>query len=426
MIFFSQGSSSAALSLADIRSALFGAFDKLGKRKRVLAVPPDFTRYHSMAGLLTELAWEHYGAALTDVLPAIGTHLPMTDEEIGMMFGKVPRKLFRVHDWREGLSTLGEVPAPFVKEVSEGKVEYSIPIQVDRLLAHGSHDLILSLGQIVPHEVVGMAGHNKNILVGTGGAEGINKTHFLGAVYGMERMMGRAGSPVRKVLNYGSDHFARHLPIVYVLTVVGKDDFGKLVIRGLFIGDDAECFHQAAALSAQVNLQLLDEPIRKAVVYLDPSEFKSTWLGNKSIYRTRMALADGAELIILAPGLARFGEDETIDRLIRKYGYAGTPHILEWAGTQKDLKENLSAAAHLIHGSSEGRFTITYCPGKLTRQEVEKVNFQYADLDAMTAAYNPKTLVDGFNTLPNGEKVFYISNPALGLWAYRNRFESAG
>jgi nickel-dependent lactate racemase len=424
MIFFAGGSANTALSLADIRSALVATFDKLGKRKRVLAVPPDFTRYHSMAGLLTELAWEYYGATLTDVLPAIGTHLPMTNEEIGVMFGKVPRSLFRVHDWREGLATLGEVPAPFVKEVSEGKVEYSIPIQVDRLLAQGAHDLILSLGQIVPHEVVGMAGHNKNIFVGTGGAEGINKTHFLGAVYGMERMMGRAESPVRKVLNYGSDHFARHLPIVHILTVVGKDDFGKLVLRGLFIGDDAACFHQAAALSVQVNLQLLDEPIRKAVVYLDPSEFKSTWLGNKSIYRTRMALADGAELIVLAPGLARFGEDETIDRLIRKYGYAGTPRILEWTRTQRDLKANLSAAAHLIHGSSEGRFTVTYCPGKLARQEVEKVNFHYADLDAMTAAYNPKTLVDGFNTLPSGEKVFYISNPALGLWAYRNRFEN--
>ena len=201
-------------------------------------------------------------------------------------------------------------PAAFVQEVSEGKIDYSIPIQVDRLIADGSHDLILSIGQIVPHEVIGMAGYNKNIFVGTGGSEGINKTHFLGAVYGMERMMGRADTPVRKVLNYGSEHFARHLPIVYVLTVVGKDGNGKLVIRGLFIGDDVECFHQAAALSLKVNFQLLDAPIRKAVVYLDPSEFKSTWLGNKSIYRTRMALADGGELLVLAPGLAQFGEDD--------------------------------------------------------------------------------------------------------------------
>ncbi len=426
MILFNRGSTDTALSPQEVREALFASLDRLGKKKRVIAVPPDYTRYHSQAGLLTEMAWDYYGKALIDVLPAIGAHFPMSDEEIGIMFGKVPGELFRVHDWREGVTTLGEAPAALVREVSEGKVNYGIPIQVDKLLADGSHDLILSIGQVVPHEVIGMAGYNKNIFVGTGGAEGINKTHFLGAVYGMERMMGRADSPVRKILNYASENFARHLPIVYVLTVVGKDDRGKLAIRGLFIGDDAECFYLAASLSVEVNLQLLHEPIRKAIVSLDPREFKSTWLGNKSIYRTRMALADGGEIVVLAPGLSRFGEDDRIDRLIRKYGYTGTPKILELVGRQEDLRGNLGTAAHLIHGSSEGRFTITYCPGHLTKQEVEGVNFRYADLQAMTARYKPEKLTEGFNTLENGEEVFYISNPALGLWAYRERFEENG
>jgi hypothetical protein len=274
----------------------------------------------------------------------------------------------------------------------------------------------------VPHEVIGMAGYNKNILVGTGGSESINKTHFLGAVYGMERMMGRADTPVRKVLNYGSDNFARHLPIVYVLTVVGKDEKGGLVIRGLYMGDDLACFHLASALSLKVNFQMLDAPIRKAVVFLDPSEFKSTWLGNKSIYRTRMALADGGELLVLAPGLARFGEDPDIDRLIRKYGYVGTPRILELVRAQDDLRHNLGTAAHLIHGSSEGRFQITYCPGFLSREEIEEVHFQYADLSAMMDRYNPLRLKEGFNMLPDGEEIFFISNPGLGLWANRERF----
>ena len=423
MILFSRGSADTAFSPREVREGLFASLERLGKKKRVIAVPPDYTRFHSQAGLLTEMIWEYYGKTLTDVLPAIGSHFPMSDEEIRTMFGKVPRDLFRVHDWREGVATLGEVSAALVKEVSEGKVDYSIPIQIDKLLAGGAHDLILSIGQVVPHEVIGMAGYNKNIFVGAGGAEGINKTHFLGAVYGMERMMGRADSPVRKIFNYASENFTRHLPIVYVLTVVGKEDQGKLAIKGLFIGDDAECFYRAAALSVQVNLQLLSAPIRKAIVYLDPMEFKSTWVGNKSIYRTRMALADGGEIIVLAPGLSRFGEDEKIDRLIRKYGYAGTPNILELARTRDDLRQNLGTAAHLIHGSSEGRFTITYCPGRLTRQEIEDVNFRYADLHEMTARYNPEKLTEGFNTLENGEEVFYISNPALGLWAYRKRFE---
>jgi nickel-dependent lactate racemase len=423
MILFSHGSSTTEFSPGEVRDALFASFDRLGTRRRVLAVPPDFTRYHSQSGVLTEMAWEYYGNCLTDVLPAIGTHRPMSNEEISIMFGKMPRALFRVHDWRHGLATLGEVPSRFVKEVSDGRLDYSSPVQVDHLLAHGSHDLIISIGQIVPHEVIGMAGHNKNIFVGTGGAEGIDKTHFLGAVYGMERMMGRADTPVRKVLNYGSEHFAAHLPILYVLTVVGRNDQGKLVIRGLFIGDDAECFHQAAALSLSVNVQLLDEPISKAVVYLDPSEFKSTWLGNKSIYRTRLALAKDAELIILAPGLERFGEDDNIDRLIRKYGYPGTARVLELARTQEDLRQSLGTAAHLIHGSAEGSFTVTYSPGHLSKQEIEGVNFRYGDLHTLMKRYSPEVLKDGMNTLPDGEQIFFISNPALGLWAYRERFE---
>jgi nickel-dependent lactate racemase len=401
---------------------LFTALERLGRRDRVLVVPPDFTRFHSQAGAITEWIWEYFGDRLIDILPAIGTHSPMTDQEISVMFGRTPRELFRVHDWRQGFTTLGSVPDTFVREVSEGKIDYSVPVQVDNLIAGGSHDLILSIGQIVPHEVIGMAGYNKNIFVGTGGAEGINKTHFLGAVYGMERMMGHAETPVRQVLNYGSEHFANHLPIVHVMTVVGKDDAGSLVIRGLFIGDEVECFHRAAELSLQVNFQLLETPIRKAVVYLDPAEFKSTWLGNKSIYRTRMALAENAELIVLAPGLAKFGEDDAIDRLIRKYGYVGTPRVMELVRSQEDLRESLGTAAHLIHGSSEGRFSITYCPGYVGRKEIEAVNFRYADLNATLARYSPNTLADGWNTLPDGEDVFYISNPGLGLWAYRPRF----
>jgi hypothetical protein len=258
--------------------------------------------------------------------------------------------------------------------------------------------------------------------VGTGGPEGINKSHFIGAAYGMERMMGRADTPVRRVLNYASEHFIRHLPIVYVHTVVGRDAEGGLAVRGLFISDDASGFERAAELSLAVNFEMLAEPLAKVVVHLDPAEFKSTWLGNKAIYRTRMALADGGELVILAPGLREFGEDREIDRLIRKYGYRGTPATLAATRANAELQQNLSAAAHLIHGSSEGRFRITYCPGHLTRPEIESVNFQYADLPSTRRRYDPDRLRDGWNTLPDGERIFFISNPALGLWACRQRF----
>ncbi len=421
-LFFSAGSATEALSHDTVRAGLFSALNALGERKRVLAVPPDFTRMHSQAGTLTEMAWEFFGDRLVDVLPALGTHRAMSDAEIAAMFGRTPRGLFRVHDWRNDIVTLGEVPGEFIREVSEGRVDYPWPAQVNKLLRDGEHDLILSIGQVVPHEVVGMANGNKNIFVGTGGVMGIHRSHFLGAVYGMERMMGRAETPVRRVLNYASEHFGAALPpIVYVQTVVGKNDAGKLVVRGLFVGDDAECFERAAELSLQVNFQMMDREIRKAVVYLDPHEFKSTWLGNKSVYRTRMALADDAELIVLAPGVHEFGEDRAIDSLIRRYGYCGTPTALAAVKSDPELANNLSAAAHLIHGSSEGRFRIRYCPGGLTRAEMEGVHFEYGNLAEYAAQYDPAKLRDGWN-LVDGEEVFFVSNPGLGLWACRSRF----
>jgi len=421
MLYYSRGSENDSLSAGDLKQGLYEALEKLGKKTKVLALPPDITRFYSRAGELTRYAWQYYGAAMTDILPALGTHFPMTEGEIRRMFGDLHVDLFRKHDWRDGLATLGEVPSEFVKEVSEGKLDFSWPAQVDKLLVEGGFDLILSLGQVVPHEVIGMANYNKNVFVGTGGVEGINKSHYLGAVYGMERIMGRADTPVRRVLNYASDHFAQDLPIVYVQTVVAATESGQ-VTRGLFIGDDIECFNRAAELSLKVNFQMLEEPLQKVVVYLEPEEFKSTWLGNKSVYRTRMAMADEGELIVLAPGLREFGEDKEIDRLIRKYGYVGTDKVLQLVDDNEDLRANLSAAAHLIHGSSEGRFSITYCPGHLTQEQIESVNFQYADLAEMTSKYDPKKLKDGFNTV-SGEQIFYISNPGLGLWSTKARFQ---
>lgn len=428
MIYYEIGSTSHELSKDDLKKGLFAALDQLNGVNKVLAIPPDYTRLPSRSGDLTELTWEYYGDKLTDVLPALGTHTPMTPEQIHHMFGKLPESLIRPHDWRNDVVTVGTVPAEFVKEVSEGAVEFPWPAQVNKLLIEGNFDLILSIGQVVPHEVVGMANYNKNIFVGTGGSEGINKSHFIGAAYGMERMMGHADTPVRKVFNYASDNFTQNMPILYVQTVVGLDKTdGKVKCRGLFIGDDFEVFDKAAKLSLEVNFEMLDRPLKKVVVWLDPTEFKSTWLGNKSVYRTRMAIDDDGELIVLAPALKEFGEDKIIDGLIRKYGYYGTPQTLKAVEENQELQDNLGAAAHLIHGSSEGRFSITYCPGKkpgnLTKEEIESVGFIYGDYDEVTEKYKPEKLKDGFNLMPDGEEIFYISNPAIGLWAYRERFK---
>lgn len=392
------------------------------KLKKILLIPPDFTRFHSMAGLITEIFYKNLkDTCIIDILPALGTHEAMTEKECSEMFGSIPYDLFVKHDWRNDVVRIGEVPAAFVSDVSDGLVDEAIPVEVNRLLLDESYDLIISVGQVVPHEVVGMANYSKNIFVGCGGRRMINSSHMLGAFYGMERIMGRDFSPVRKVFDYAEENFIKDIPLLYFLTVttaVGND----VDIHGLFVGRDREIFEEAVALSQKVNLNYLDEAPAKMVVYLNDKEFKSTWLGNKSVYRTRMAIADGGELLVLAPGIQRFGEDDAIDLLIRKYGYIGKEKILELVDSGTDLKDNLSAAAHLIHGSSDGRFTITYAVSKISKKEIEGIGYKYASYEEMIKLYNPEEMKDGWNTV-NGEKIYYISNPALGLWAERKRFE---
>lgn len=393
--------------------------------KKVLLLPPDITRFHSKAGLIVQLLYQALSPqAEVDIMPALGTHVAMSQEELASMFGtEIPRNRFFVHDWRNDVVRLGEVPAEFVAEVSGGLVSFPIGVEINKRLLDPSYDLIISIGQVVPHEVVGMANYSKNIFVGCGGQDIINKSHFLGAAYGMEKMMGRDNTPVRKVFDYAEEHFLAKLPLQYILTVTTTKG-SETMINGLFMGRNRSLFTEAVSESQYRNLDLLEQPLHKVVVYLDPGEFKSTWLGNKAVYRTRMAIADEGELIILAPGLKQFGEDQTIDQLIRKYGYVGSKRILELVEQEADLKNNLSAAAHMIHGSSEGRFKITYAPGHLSKEEIEQVNFVYLSLDEAMKRYNPERLRDGFNTLDNGEELFYISNPALGLWALKENFNN--
>ena len=407
-----------------------------GHVSSVLLIPPDITRFHSRAGFLTVIAWRELtkaGIAVT-VLPALGTHTALTDGERERMFPGIPAPLFRVHDWRSDVVELARIEREWVENATGGAVSCDWPAQVNKLLRDGGFDLIVSLGQVVPHEVVGMANHAKNLLIGTGGKEAIDKSHFAGAVYGMEKLMGRTDTPVRAMLDEGLRRSSDKLPpVLYALTVVSARSEAEaaalnatsrsLALRGLYCGFGRECFEQAAALARQVNVDLLDEPVRKAVVYLAPEEFRTTWLGNKAIYRTRMAMADDGELLIIAPGLERFGEDAGLDALIRKHGYRPAAVIREKVAADAELANSLSAAAHLIHGSGEGRFTVRYCPGPgVTRQEIESVGFEWGDMGAAMSRYDVNALAAGWNTGADGERFFFVPNPALGLWAHRDTF----
>jgi hypothetical protein len=281
--------------------------------------------------------------------------------------------------------------------------------------------------------------------------------------------MGKAETPVRALFDEAFRRCGNLLPpVLWVLTVV--DPAGA--VRGLFSGFGRACFEKAAAFSETVNISRLEEPARKVVVWLSPREYRSVWLGNKAVYRTRMAIAGGGELVILAPGLDCFGEDSENDALIRRYGYRGAERIrlaVEADGpdapgggrppdsTSGGIRRSLSAAAHLIHGSSEGRFTIRYCtdPARgLGREDIESVGYAWGNLDEAIARYVPElrngrrgqsahdmslsggSFLLGGSSLPNdsplpgdppvpetgwrisadGERFYFVANPALGLW----------
>lgn len=385
--------------------------------RKILILPPDYTRMYSGAGKITNMYYNLLKEnCIVDIMPALGTHRPVTKEESEVFFGKdIPYEKLIVHNWRKDVVKIGEVPSDFVKSVSEGLVDTKIDVEINKRLLDKSYDLIISIGQVVPHEVVGMANYSKNIFVGCGGSSMINSSHMLGAFYGLERIMGRDFSPVRKVFDYAEENFIKDIPLMYVLTVTTTNEKDETLIHGVYIGRKRELFEMSVGKSQKMNMTKLRHPIKKAVVYLDPREFRSTWLGNKAVYRTRMAMAEGGELIVLAPNVRKFGEDEENDRLIRKYGYIGRKKVLELVKMEEELKNNLSVAAHLIHGSSDGKFKITYCTKRISKEDVEGVGFNYMPYEEAVKKYNPETLKDGYNTV-DGEEIYYISNPALGLW----------
>jgi len=392
------------------------------KPKRVLLLPPDITRAHSGAGRVTEMLYTLLAdEAEVHVIPTLGQHVPHTPAENRRMFGSIPNQRIHAHDWRGGCVRLGEVPADFVQQTTGGAADWAIPVVLNRMLIEQPWDLIINVGHVVPHEVLGFANHNKNYFIGLAGKEAICAAHMAAACYGIENNLGNLVTPLRACFNKAEEEYLGALPDCYLLVVMARDAQDELVHTGFYAGDDLETYMQAARQSREQNITVLDEPLEKVVCVMQGDEFFSTWVANKAIYRTRMAIADRGELVIIAPGLKRFGEQPEVDALIRNYGYCGTPRVMEAYRSDPVLQDLAHGTAHLIHGSSEGRFTVTYAPGHLSREEIEGVHFGYADLEETLRRYPPEKLKEGFNTLPDGERIFFIPTPSAGLWATRER-----
>lgn len=389
---------------------------KLRPGRRILIIPPDMTRLYSYAGEITSwiyrrLSPDHEIA----LMPAVGTHAAMRRQELESFFPGIPVECFLSHDWREDTVRIGSVPSNVVEKASCGRYAGEIGIDVNRALLSGEFDEILSIGQVVPHEVVGMANYTKNILVGVGGRDMINQSHIISALCGIESIMGNADTPVRSIFDYVQKVYLDRIGITFFLTVTQEQN-GGAGLCGLFIGKERDTFEAACELARKKNITWLQKRVKKAVAYLDPEEFHTTWVGNKAVYRSRMAIADGGELLILAPGVSKFGENEEVDRCIRRYGYCGTKEIRKRYEDGEFLGIEM-AAAHLIHGSSDGRFTITYAtdPERMSREEVERAGYCWADVRPLLSVYRPKERETGWYT-DEGEEFYFIKAPSIGLW----------
>lgn len=397
--------------------------------RRVLLVPPDQTRAPSRAG---DLTWRlrdglQQRGCNVGVLPALGTHRAMEERDAELLFGgHLDADQLLVHDWRHGVTDIGRIHRDEVAAISGALLHDEVVVATASTLLQ-DWDLVVSLGQVLPHEVIGMGGYTKNLIVGLGGESLIGASHLLGALVGIETIIGEIATPVRDLVDTAFDRMLAHrINVLFVLTVVEPTEQGDR-LRAVLTGrggtgcTGAAAFADAAALARQCNVTTADVPWARASCWLDANEFRSTWLGNKAIYRTRRALATGAELIVLAPGVEQFGEDPEIDKLIRRHGYRGTAAALAAADDDPELRASPATTAHLIHGSSEGRFSITYCTdpaaGGLTPEELEAVGYGWRPLaEELKRLGVNGTTPTGPAVDRSGQPFEHVAQPALGLW----------
>ena len=410
-----------ALALKSAEECLKKISKNCKNPKKILLLPPDITRAHSGCGRITEILYNYFEKkSEVFVMPTLGQHIPHSEEQNKKVFGTIPENRILKHDPIHDVEKIGEIPADYVKKVTFGAADWKIPIEINKILLTNDWDIIINIGHVVPHEVLGFASYNKNYLIGLGGTATISSTHIASACCGIENILGSIVSPIRECLNKAEKDFFIGLPFAYIQVVMALNDDGKLAHTGFYCGNDFETYLLAANQAMQENIAVVP-PIKKIVAVMGKDEFESTWVANKAIYRTRKALADNGELIIIAPGLKRFGENQEADEVIREYGYAGRDKILAAWKKDKKLQEMAHITAHLIHGSSDQRFKICYAPGYLSKKDIESVNYNYLDPAETLKKYPIEEMKYGFNTMADGEEVYFINSPASGLWTTKEK-----
>ena len=380
--------SETGLSSSTLTAIVHEALDVIKPGERVLAIIPDKTRDDN-TDFLFPVATEFLtrrGVASFDALVAQGTHPPMTEAQKLSKIGRASfaGQLFD-HRWdkAEELITIGELSASTVKELTGGLIEHAVPVSINKLLAPGVYDTVLVFGATVPHEVAGFAGGAKYFFPGVAGPELTHTTHWLGALAGIENIIGQVETPTRRLIEAAADLIAAR--VISINSVVSRNGDQELVTYGLFAGDIREAFRRAAAVSRQVHIRYTGRKYRTVVALLDP-HYDEMWVGGKASYKLGAIVEDGGELIIYAPHLTKLSE--THGALIEKYGYAPLEVVRDMLGASPELRENLCIAAHLAHvayagrtdeqGRTVPRYRITMATG-LDEETCRRVNLGYLD-----------------------------------------------
>lgn len=368
------------------------ALDAAQPGERVLAIIPDKTRddnTHVLFPIASEFL-SRRGVAAFDALVAQGTHPPMSQSQKLSKIGcdEFSGQLFD-HRWDdpEELITLGELSVETVRELTNGLIETGVPVSINKLLGPGIYDTVLVFGATVPHEVAGFAGGAKYFFPGVAGPELTHTTHWLGALAGIENIIGRVDTPTRRLIEAATDLIDAR--IISLNTVVSRRSDDELMTYALYTGDIREAFRRAAEVSRQVHIRYTGRKYKRVIALLDP-HYDELWVGGKASYKLGAIIEEGGELIIYAPHLTRLSE--THGALIEKYGYAPLESVRDMLGVSQELRENLCIAAHLAHVAYEGRFKITMATG-LDEETCRRVNLGYMDYRGFEIREDQDTLI---------------------------------
>jgi hypothetical protein len=276
-------------------------------------------------------------------------------------------------------------------------ISHAVPVSINKLLAPGIYDTVLVFGATVPHEVAGFAGGAKYFFPGVAGPELTHTTHWLGALAGIENIIGQVETPTRKLIEAAADFISAR--IISLNTVVSREADGELVTYALFTGEIRQAFRRAAEVSKQVHIRYTDRKYKRVIALLDP-HYDELWVGGKASYKLGAIIEEGGELIIYAPHLTKLSE--THGALIEKYGYAPLESVRDMLGVSAELRENLCIAAHLAHVAYAGRlddqgkvvprYRITMATG-LDEETCRRVNLGYIDHRTFDYEPDPDTLV---------------------------------